>query len=612
MQEKRYQQEYSNRAISRPAPPTAGLPRDIAIHLGLSHLIAGAVALGLSAWLAYLHVQPISALLIALAGATLCGFLCTLNLQYGLYLLELTLSHLAHDQLYLIKDENNVVSSFVRRWPLGHLFTRAQEIEQRIWRYRTNERLTIDVREQALQQAREAAALAERNRIARELHDSIKQHIFGINASAATAQAYWQRENMEGVREAVGDIERSAQGAQVEMQALLQQLRPAPLENISLVEALHIQAQALGFRTGAHVEVNLAALPGDDRLLPGTQETIFRLVQEAFANIARHARAQTVWLELRTVEQALRIAVRDDGQGFNLARVRGGMGLTNLRERTRALQGDVEISSRPGQGTAVVITIPLLEALRSPEEEARQRYELARAEELARRSYRLGANVSFLGTALLWIGVTNGWWNTFSILSMLAALLVTLASFARGEYFRARVVASVGQESRTALELVQQQHRVGMSLLVPFSLGVLYLVRLVGPLGTTPTLWLFIGITLCLGGPIQFLFWRYVQGMERYCRLFSPQELERELERRQQGFNRILIMLAMLSIAGLIFFRSLFVLPPVTPAQQTTDGLTLILLLVGISTVWSYRLIQRLKQLQRQRIDEQLAQVREE
>ncbi len=136
-------------------------------------------------------------------------------------------------------------------------------------------------------------------------------------------------------REAVGDIERSAQGAQVEMQALLQQLRPASLDNTSLLEALHTQAQALGLRTGARVEVDLAALPEQDRLLPGTQETIFRLVQEAFANIARHARARTIWLTLGLAGQALRITIRDDGQGFDPAHVRSGMGLSNLRERTR-------------------------------------------------------------------------------------------------------------------------------------------------------------------------------------------------------------------------------------------------------------------------------------
>ncbi len=607
MQKTRPQHEYSDFAL---VLDTASSPRGTALQLGLSYLLTSAVALGLFAWLAHLHVPLFSAWVISLAAAAICGFLCTLNLQYSLYLLELTLSRLAHDRLHLAHDESDTLP-LLARWPLGPLFLRAWEVEQRIRRYRTNERLTVDVREQALQQAREAAALAERNRIARDLHDSIKQHIFGINASAAAARAYWQRENLERARVAVEDIERSAQGAQVEMQALLQQLRPAPLENTSLLEALYTQAQALGFRTGAQVQMDLAALPEQDRLVPGTQEAIFRLVQETFANIARHARARTVWLALRTVEQELCITVRDDGQGFDPAHVRSGMGLSSLHERTRALHGSVEISSQPGQGTTVLITIPLLEALRSPEEEARQRYELARAEEMARRNYRLSATASFLGTALGWVGIVNGWWNTFLGLSVLGALLVTLAGFARGIWYRARVASSAGRESRAALELVQEHYRVSMGLLLPLGLGVLSLVRVVGPLGTTPTLWLFIGIVLCLGGPIQVLFWRYVQEMKRYYHLLSPEELGPELERRQQWFTRALILWSVVSAAGLILARSLFTLPPVTPAQQNADGMALILLLGGLSTMWNYKLIAHVKQQLRQRTNDQSIQEQE-
>ena len=208
MQETRHQHEYSHLAIP---VDTASSQGGTAIHLSLSHLVAGAVAVGLSAWLAQQHVQPLPALLVALALASICGFLCTLNLQYSLYLLELTLSRLARAPFHSTRDESHEAPSFVRRFPIGPLFLHAQEIEQRIRRYRTHARLTADVREQALQQTREAAALAERNRIARDLHDSIKQQLFGINASAAAARTYWQRENMEGARNAVGDIERSAE-----------------------------------------------------------------------------------------------------------------------------------------------------------------------------------------------------------------------------------------------------------------------------------------------------------------------------------------------------------------------------------------------------------------
>ncbi len=607
MQKTRHQHEYSDSAT---ALNIAHSQRSTALYLGLSSLLTSSMALGLFAWLVHLHTPPFSAGLVALAAAAVGGFLCTLTLQYSLYLLELTLSRLAHDRLHLAPDESDNLPRLAR-WPLGPLFLRAREVEQRIRRYRTNERLTVDVREQALQQAREAAALAERNRIARELHDSIKQHIFGINASAAAARAYWQRENLERARASIEDIERSAQGAQVEMQALLQQLRPAPMENTSLLEALHIQAQALGFRTGAQVQVDLAALPDDDRLLPGTQEAIFRLVQEVFANIARHARARTIWLTLRTVGQELCITVRDDGQGFDPAHARSGMGLANLRERTRALQGSVEISSQPGQGTTVLITIPLLEALRSPAEEARQRYELARAEELARRGYRRCVNACFLCVALALVGIINVW-ATFMSLDVLTALLVAIYGYASGIYYRARVAASAGRESRVALELAQEHYRAGLGLLLPTNLGVWYLLKLVAPLGATPAPWLTLGMTLCLMGLIQFSLWRDAKVPERAFGLLSAQEIGNELEKHRQALGRSLMIWAIASTTGLIVNRPLFVVfPPVTPAQQDAYGLALILLLIGMSHVLNHRYILQWKQRLRQRTADQSTQAKE-
>ena len=579
-------------------PQTAASQGGTAIQLGLSHLIAGAMALGLFFLIAGLHVQQFYALLIALAAAGVCGLLCTLNLQYSLYLLELTLLRLAHGQPRSEMNNDGYRKYFVRRWPLGPLFLRLHEIEQRIQHYATNEQLTTELREKTLQQASEAAARAERYRIARELHDSIKQQIFSMSVSAAAAKALWQGEHSEDAREAVEDIQRSAKEAQVEMQALLQQLRPSPLENTSLVEALHVQAQALGFRTGAQLHVDLGTLPENDRLLPGTQETIFRLVQEAFANIAKHARARTIWLELHTMGQALRIEVRDDGQGFDTAKVRNGMGLNNLHERAQELHGRVEVSSQPGQGTIVLISIPLLEApcaVRSPEEEARQRYELARADELARRGYQLCTNASFLGTVLGLAGIITSLSPAWGM-AVLGGLLVAIYGYASGVYYRTRVALSAGRESRVALELAQHQYRVGLDLMRLTSLGALYALNLSRLLHFASGRWLLIGTFACLVALIQFLRWRYYLDTERYYGVLSTQELGWELERRRQILVRSLTIWFVASAAGLIYAHSLFVLPPLTPAQQNTYGIAILLLVMGIGLFAEYVQNQRWKQ----------------
>lgn len=603
MQETRHQHEYSY--LATPVD-TASSQGGTAIYLSLSASLAGAVAVGLFAELSQQHVQPLPALLVVLAAAAICGFLCTVPLQYSLYLLELTLSRLAHAPFHATREESVDPPSFTRRFPLGPLFQATQEIEQRVRRYRTHARLTAEVREHALQQAREAAALAERNRIARDLHDSIKQQIFGINASAAAARAYWQRENMEGAREAVGDIERSAEEAQVEMQALLQQLRPAPLENTSLLEALHTQAQALGFRTGARVEVDLAALPEPDRFVPGTQEAIFRLVQEAFANIVRHARARAVWLTLGIAGQALHITVRDDGQGFDPAQVRSGMGLCNLRERTRALQGHLEVRSRLGQGTTVLITIPLVEALRNPEEEERSRYELARALELARRGYQFCAKTSLLGVVLGLVGILT-LVNPLFGLAVVASLLVAIAGYARGVYYRASVEARAGRDHPAVLELVPLHYRTGLSLLFLAILDLLYFIKLASSLGVTAGRWLMLAIPLCLFGLILVSLWWYARSTARSFHLLSTQELDKELAKRKQALARASITLGIVSASDVFINHALFVFPPVTPAQQNSSTMVLTLLVGGgMVIMWNYRSVQRLKQQLGQRTLDQV------
>lgn len=221
---------------------------------------------------------------------------------------------------------------------------------------------TGQARGQLYRQIGEAAAQEERNRLARDLHDSIKQQIFSISVSAAAAQARLEADppDIAHARAALADVRQSAQEAMVEMRAMLQQLSPAPLEKAGLVQALRDQCEALAYRTGAQVITHFGTLPPDDRLPLGAQETIFRIAQEALANIARHARAHTVYLTLSLDEtDRLRLTVRDDGQGFDTGQASAGMGLANMGERAAALAGHLHLESTPGAGTALELTIPI-------------------------------------------------------------------------------------------------------------------------------------------------------------------------------------------------------------------------------------------------------------
>jgi two-component sensor histidine kinase len=215
-------------------------------------------------------------------------------------------------------------------------------------------------RQALFRQIGEAAAQEERNRLARDLHDSIKQQLFSINVGTATAQERWERDP-EGAKAALVDVRRSAREAMVEMQALLHQLRPESLGSMNgVIEALREQCEALGYRSGAQVTVALGEEIPDDRLPPGAPEALFRIAQEALANVARHARARNVRVGLGKGQDTWAVLeVEDDGQGFDPEVAASGMGLRNLRERAESLEGVLQIASVPGTGTTVTVWIPL-------------------------------------------------------------------------------------------------------------------------------------------------------------------------------------------------------------------------------------------------------------
>jgi signal transduction histidine kinase len=207
------------------------------------------------------------------------------------------------------------------------------------------------------EQIRAAARQEERNRLARDLHDSIKQQIFVIQTAAATAQARFDGDDA-GARQALGQVRDSAREAMTEMEAMLHQMSAAPLENAGLIEALRKHAEAVGFRTGAKVELQLGDLPETETLPPGAHEAILRTAQEALSNAARHARATEITVSLGTAGHQVRLSVRDNGAGFDTARAPRGQGIANMRVRAEELGGSFEVDSRPGNGTMVGISIP--------------------------------------------------------------------------------------------------------------------------------------------------------------------------------------------------------------------------------------------------------------
>lgn len=220
---------------------------------------------------------------------------------------------------------------------------------------------TEGLRSQYEQQIRQAARQEERNRLARDLHDSIKQQIFVIQTAAATVQARFD-DDRTGAREALEQVRNSAREASTEMLAMLDQLHAVPLENAGLIEALKKQCEALGFRSGVRVEFEPGDLPANDAVPPGAHESMLRFAQEALANVARHARAANVRVSLGSVDNLVRLGISDDGAGFDPNQAPRGLGIANMRARAEEFGGTFELASRPGGGTSVTFSIPYTDA----------------------------------------------------------------------------------------------------------------------------------------------------------------------------------------------------------------------------------------------------------
>ena len=206
-------------------------------------------------------------------------------------------------------------------------------------------------------QIREAARQEERARLARDLHDAVKQQLFVIQTAGATAQARLDGDP-PGARAAVEQVRTAAREAMTEMEAMLDQLQASPIENAGLVAFLRKQCDALGFRTGAAVSFELGTLPANNDLEPGARQAIARVAQEALSNVARHARATRVVVSLGVTDGRLVLTVTDNGGGFSIGGRPRGMGMANIAARASEIGGSVDVVSTPGEGTTVRFAAP--------------------------------------------------------------------------------------------------------------------------------------------------------------------------------------------------------------------------------------------------------------
>lgn len=227
------------------------------------------------------------------------------------------------------------------------------------------------------EQARALAALQERQRLARNLHDAVNQSLFSAGLIAEVLPRLWER-NPDEARQSLEDLRRLTRGALAEMRELLAELRPSVLTDSSLGDLLRQLANAFTGRTNITVAVHS---PGDHVLPPGIQVAFYRICQEALNNIAKHAGASQVEIDLQyetgeenvslpdphtvfpraAVVNSVEMFIRDDGQGFDPEEVTaaGHYGLSMMRERAEAVGAMLTFTSQHGHGTKISLCWPV-------------------------------------------------------------------------------------------------------------------------------------------------------------------------------------------------------------------------------------------------------------
>jgi PAS domain S-box-containing protein len=204
-------------------------------------------------------------------------------------------------------------------------------------------------------EARGKAALEERQRLARELHDSVSQALYGIALGVETARELLP-DDPERAAEPLDYATTLAQAGMTEMRALIFELRPESLEKEGLVAALEKQAAAVQARHGIRVEAELDREPEASLEV---KEALYRVAQEALHNTVKHARAANVKLKLEELPEGFTLGIFDDGVGFDArSDFPGHLGLKSMRERATRLGGTLEVTSEPGHGVRILAQVP--------------------------------------------------------------------------------------------------------------------------------------------------------------------------------------------------------------------------------------------------------------
>lgn len=200
----------------------------------------------------------------------------------------------------------------------------------------------------------------ERRRVAREIHDGTAQALTNIFLRLEFCEKMWHQD-LDRVRQEMAELKDMVRGNLGELRRIIFDLRPQALDDLGLIPTL--KRYTADFETQYQINVKMVSHGPDKRLQPFIEVAVFRLIQEALTNIRKHAGATEAKIIIEMLPDFVAVQVKDNGRGFNLEEFqndnREHYGLIHMRERAELLNGEFNMNSRPGQGTEVLIRIPL-------------------------------------------------------------------------------------------------------------------------------------------------------------------------------------------------------------------------------------------------------------
>lgn len=315
--------------------------------------------------LGYLHILPTLYLIVLIRSCFLFEspgrwIVATLSLmlflvhqvQYIQRISPLMLPNVEQQQIWMHQVAE------VLMFALG-LFFVSQLVSTLLAERRMQEQLTFaheQLREYALQ-IEDLAAVQERNRIAREIHDSLGHALTSLNVQLQTAVKLWQHDPVEA-KPFVDQAQRLGKVAMQEVRQSVHALRADAVEEEPLEKTIATLVKEFCQSTGIQVKTQIDL----QTVLPAQMtKTIYRVVQESLTNICKHAEANWVQINLQQMTDRIHLSIRDDGRGFQPQIKPGGFGLHGMQERIMALQGSFKVESEPGAGCCILVELPLQE-----------------------------------------------------------------------------------------------------------------------------------------------------------------------------------------------------------------------------------------------------------